>query len=321
MKLSIVIVSWNVRGELIRCLRSIEQNPPGCPYEVIVADNGSKDGTVDCLRHDFPQVKLLANGKNLGFAAANNMAIREASGEYLLLLNPDTQVLQYSLDRLLEWTQAHPDIGICGPKLLNPDGSIQESVRRFPTFRAALYRYTFLNYFGLFRHAHRQWMAKQFDYSRPQEVEQVMGAALLIPRKVLDAVGLLDETFFMYYEEVDLCRRVINKGWKVVYFPDSQIIHLGGKSSDQIPAQVQFMRICSLLNYFRKHRDPLQVVFFSVILKTGLGCKHLVVLIQTFVLLLLSGIWRNLGRKEKNVKKLRHTFKFMLRYYPKVLLR
>lgn len=319
MKVSIVIVSWNVCEELIGCLRSIMQHPPRVPYEMLVVDNHSTDHTADRIRREFPQVRLFVNQKNLGFAAANNIGIREAVGEYVLFLNPDTLVLENSLDPLLAFSEDCPGIGICAPKLLNADGSLQESVRAFPTFRAALYRYTFFQYFGLFRSHYHKWMARQFDYSQPQEVDQVMGAAMLIPKRVLDKVGVFDESFFMYYEEVDLCFRIRNCGWKVFFFPGSEMVHLGGSSSDQIPDRILYMRLCSLLKFFRKHHKPIACHLFSVLLKAGLAVKIPLDILTSGILFTLSKIIRDQRRLSKNYKKFRNAASFLFRYYTKLL--
>ena len=134
MKLSIVIVSWNVREDLIRCMRSIDENKPSCAFEIIIVDNASTDGTVDMIKNCFSELKLITNQQNRGFAAANNQAIEQSQGEYVLLLNPDTIIHPKSLDILVEFMDSNEDVGACGPKLLNSDGSNQDSVRCFPSF-------------------------------------------------------------------------------------------------------------------------------------------------------------------------------------------
>ena len=162
MKLSIIIVSWNVKDDLLKCLLSLKQYSPGVPFEQIVIDNMSSDGTAKIVKQDYPEITVIENKENKGFAKANNQGIKQSSGEYILLLNPDTIVHPNSLSLLIEFLDNNPDVGACGPKLLNADGSAQASVRHFPTFRGVLYGHTICRLFGLFRSQHRKWMMKEF---------------------------------------------------------------------------------------------------------------------------------------------------------------
>ena len=234
MKLSIIIVSWNVKEDLVNCLRSIEENPASEPFEVIVVDNASGDRTIEFIKNKFPDVVVIANSQNLGFAAANNQGIEKSQGEYVLLLNPDTIVHSGSLDVLIEFMDKNEDVGICGPQLLNQDGTIQSSARCFPSFRGALYRHTVFRLLRIFRKEYKKWLMKDFDHNARKEVNQLMGSALFIRKTVIDSIGMMDETFFMYYEEVDLCYRVKQDRWRIVFVPEAKITHLGGKSSEQI---------------------------------------------------------------------------------------
>ncbi len=319
MKLSIIIVSWNVCEELIACLHSIRRHPPGVPYEVLVVDNHSADDTARRLRSEFPSVRLFVNPRNLGFAAANNIGIRQAAGEYLLLLNPDTIVFEKALGRLLDFVESGKEIGLCGPKLLNADHSLQRSVREFPTFRSILYRYTFLQYLGIFRRHHQRCMAAKFDYTQTQSVDQVMGAAMMIPRKVFDTIGLLDESFFMYYEEVDFCRRVREAGLRVVFCPQAEVMHLHGSSSGQVASWVQYVRIKSILVYFRKYRRPAPCFWFSAALKSGLAAKTLLAILQSGFLLVLYRLMGNRGRYARSRRQVKSMTSFLVRYYPSLL--
>lgn len=267
MKLSIIIVSWNVGEDLLRCLESIKENRPCERFETIVIDNGSTDGTVEAVRKSFSEVVIIANDENRGFAAANNQGIVQSKGEYVLLLNPDTIVHSGALDTLIGFMDSHPDIGVCGPKLLNEDGSTQRSVRRLPTFRAVLYRHTIFKLIGLFRGQYNKWMMKDFTYDCQKEVFQLMGAALLIRRSVIDQVGLMDENFFMYYEEVDLCYRIKKAGWRIVFMPEAVITHLAGRSAAQTPVAKRIMMLTSLLTFFRKHHGRFRTGLFGVVFK------------------------------------------------------
>jgi N-acetylglucosaminyl-diphospho-decaprenol L-rhamnosyltransferase len=252
--LSIVVVSWNVSGLLRRCLRSVEQSAglSGLQYEIIVVDNASTDGSVAMVGAEYPQVQLVANEKNVGFPAANNQGLARASGRYVLLLNPDTEVIEDALGRLVGFAEVNADVGVAGPMLLNPDGSIQESRRRFPTVGAALFESTWLQ-----PYAPRRLLNRYYVLDRPadeaQDVDWVSGAALLARRGAVERVGPMDEGFFMYSEELDWCRRFKDAGWRVSYVPEARIVHHGGRSSEQVSAErhIHFQR--SKLRYFRKY--------------------------------------------------------------------
>ncbi|HEC34789.1 MAG TPA: glycosyltransferase family 2 protein [Chloroflexi bacterium] len=253
--LSVVIVNWNVRELLRRCLHSILPNLPTCQLEIIVVDNASTDGSVEMVRAEFPSVHLIANADNRGFPAANNQGIAVAQGCYVLLLNPDTEVVDDALATMVAFADAHPDVGIVGPQLLNPDGSVQSSRRRFPTLATAFFESTWLE-----RCAPHRLLERYYVLDRPDEVVQdvdwVTGAAMMARREVIEQVGPLDEGFFMYSEELDWCRRFRDAGWRVVYLPAAQIVHHVGKSSEQVlPARhIHFQT--SKVRYFRKHHGP-----------------------------------------------------------------
>ncbi|RME31146.1 MAG: glycosyltransferase family 2 protein [Thermoflexia bacterium] len=250
--LSILIVNWNVRDLLRRCLYSILANQSPGQLEIIVVDNGSADGSVEMVRTEFPQVHLIANPDNRGFPAANNQGLAIAQGRYILLLNPDTEVVGNALETMVAFADAYPDVGIVGPQLLNPDGTIQSSRRRFPTLATAIFESTWLQ-----PCAPRRLLAHYYVLDRPddevQDVDWVTGAALMARREAVDQVGPLDEGFFMYSEELDWCRRFRDAGWRVVYLPAAQVVHYGGKSSEQVlPARhIHFQ--ASKIRYFRKH--------------------------------------------------------------------
>lgn len=253
--LSVIIVNWNVRDLLRRCLHSILANVPGGQLEIIVVDNGSTDGSVEMVRTEFPMVRLIANPDNRGFPAANNQGLEVARGRYVLLLNPDTEVVGDALATMAAFADAHPDVGIVGPQLLNPDGSVQSSRRRFPTLLTALFESTWLQ-----PYAPRRLLEHYYVLDRPddevQDVDWVTGAALMARREAAEQVGPLDEGFFMYSEELDWCRRFREAGWRVVYLPTARIVHHVGKSSEQVlPARhIHFQT--SKVRYFRKYYGP-----------------------------------------------------------------
>ena len=265
MDISIIIVSWNVRDLLKKCLASIFRFAPDFAFEVIVVDNASADGTVEMARADYPNVRLIANKKNLGFAKANNQGIAQAKGEYVLLLNPDTEFIEDALSACVAKMGSDKTIGVLGCQLLNSDKTIQPSVRAFPRVRDIIV--ILLKLHKLFPSLLNKYLAKDFDYmeSNPHsnplpfrerglyEVDQVMGAFFLVRRKVFDQIGLLDEKFFIWFEEVDFCRRAKQAGWNVAYYPGARIIHHGGQSfvkADTWRKQKWFFK--SALLYFMK---------------------------------------------------------------------
>ncbi len=259
MNISIIIVSWNVRDLLKKCLESVLLYSQGVDYEIIVVDNASTDGTVEMMRQDFPQVRLIANQENKGFAAANNQGIKEAKGEYILLLNPDTEFIENSLEKIVAKMQSDEKIGVLGCKLLNPDKSIQPSVRRFPTVWSQLVILFKLH--KIFPFLLDSYSMKDF-YTTPYPllkeegtlVDQVMGAFFCVKKELFAKIGLLDEGYFIWFEEVDFCRRAKQAGYKVVYWPVTSVVHHGGQSfAQQMTLKKQLWFFKSALRYFRKN--------------------------------------------------------------------
>jgi N-acetylglucosaminyl-diphospho-decaprenol L-rhamnosyltransferase len=250
--LSIVIVSWNVRDLLRRCLHSILDVSHSMHVEVVVVDNASTDGSSDMVQAEFPGVHIVANSENRGFPAANNQGLAVAQGRYVLLLNPDTEVIEDGLATLAAFAEAHPDVGMVGPQLLYPDGSVQSSRRRFPTLATAVFESTWLEPYALRRLLKRYYVLDRPD-DAVQDVDWVTGAAMMARREAVEQVGPLDEGFFMYSEELDWCRRFREAGWRVVYLPTARIIHHEGKSSEQVVTARHIHFQTSKVRYFRKH--------------------------------------------------------------------
>ena len=254
--LSIVIVNWNVRDLLRRCLLSIDQeacgtSSPTC--EVIVVDCASSDGSAEMVRREFPGVQLVAHAENLGYARGNNIGLAHASGRYLLILNPDTELKGGALGRMLDYLETHGPVGAVGPRLCYPDGSLQSSRRRFPTLATAFCESTLLQqWFPNNRVARRYQLADQ-PADRPQAVDWLVGAALMIRRAAWQQVGPLDEGFFMYFEELDWCRRCRAAGWQIHYLPDACIVHHEAKSSEQVPAARTIRFQCSKIRYTTRY--------------------------------------------------------------------
>lgn len=249
--LSVVIVNWNVRDLLRRCLETIvaAQSPV---VEVIVVDNASSDGSAEMVHTAFPRATLIANADNRGFPAANNQGLAAARGRFVMILNPDTEIVGDALARMVAYLDAHPEAGALGPQLVNPDGSIQSSHRRFPTFATALFESTWLQGIAP-RHLLRRFYMDDTPADTTHEVDWVTGACIAVRRGVLDRVGGFDEGFFMYSEELDWCKRIKSAGWKIVYLPEAKVIHHAGKSSEQAVAARHINFQTSKVRYFRKH--------------------------------------------------------------------
>jgi hypothetical protein len=205
------------------------------------------------VEEEFPQVRLIANSENVGFTVGNNQGIAVSRGRYILLLNPDTEIVGDALTMMVEYTDQHPQVGALGPQLLNPDGSIQSSRRRFPTLATAFLESTILQQWFPDNAVLRRYYVLDRPDGEVQEVDWVTGACLLARRETIEEVGLLDEGFFMYSEELDWCRRIKAQGWEVVYLPTARVIHHGAQSSEQVKSfqHIQFQR--SKIRYFRRH--------------------------------------------------------------------
>ncbi len=255
--LSIVIVSWNVQGYLRRCLDSLRadlsQNPD---HEVIVVDNDSTDGSIAMLEHDFPEVTLIRNQENVGFARANNQALKLSRGQFVLLLNPDTEVQEGSIRALISFLESHPQVGIVGPKLLNPDGTPQGSGVNLPSLSGSL--------LGYFRIKKEVTGTYHIHADHPVAVKALVGACLLVRREVLEQVGGFDEDYFMYVEEIDWCYRVGQAGWLIYYVPSAVICHHGGQSTARVTAKMYVALRKSRILFALKHHSRFEALLLSV---------------------------------------------------------
>lgn len=262
MDLSVLIVNWNTCNLLERCLTSIYEDAGAAEYEVIVVDNASQDGSVEMVRKRFPQVQPIANNENQGFARANNQAIRQSRGRYVLLLNPDTEVKLGALGTLVDFMDAHPRVGAGGARLLNTDGTLQTSCYPAPTLLREFWRLFHLDRLWAYGCYH---MA-DWDLDTPRKVEVVQGAALILRREALDQVGLMDETYFMYSEELDLCYRLQKGGWSLYWIPQSKAVHYGGQSTRQAAAKMFLCLYQSKLLFMRKHHGCITAQAYKLIL-------------------------------------------------------
>lgn len=276
MDLSIVIVSYKVKDLLRDCLQSVYENREGLDLEIVVVDNGSEDGSAEMVRESFPQAKVIENRQNLGFARANNQGALQSSGRNILFLNPDTAILGDVLRTTVEYADQHPEAGVVGCKILNPDGSLQPSCRSFPSLLNYFFESTFLcKIFPTSRFAGSFYMS-HFTYDDTKAVDVVLGAFLLVRREIFEEMGRFDESFFIYSEETDLCYRVKKAGRKVLFFAGAEITHYGGSSTSQDSTRMVQQDHRSRFLFMCKHYGALTawlsviIIFLGVILRSVL---------------------------------------------------
>jgi len=250
---TIIIVSYNCREALQGCL--LKLTAEGDTPPILVVDNASTDDTAEMVARDFPAVHLIQNTQNYGFAAACNQGIRACASNSILLLNPDTLLKRATLQKLTDTMRAQPAIGACGPRVLNTDGTLQSSCRRFPTLGAMI-----CDELGLGRSRHlAKYRMHGWEHDDTRQVDQLMGSCLLLRRTALEQIGLLDERFFLYFEEVDLCQRLRQAGWLATFVADATVTHLGGESSKIDPRNALGHRYRSLFAFYRKHYPSWQL--------------------------------------------------------------
>lgn len=255
--LSIIIVSWNVQEYLRRCLNSLRADlDQNLKYEIIVVDNNSTDNTITMLACDFPEVKLILNKDNLGFARANNQGIKISRGESVLLLNPDTEVKKGCISTLLSFLQSHDKVGVVGPKLLNMDGTLQASGLNFPSLANSL-----LGYFRLKKEVTGAYFVHA---DQPVMVNALVGACLLVRKEVIDQVGGFDGDYFMYVEEADWCYRIQNRGWLIYYIPEAKVYHQKGGSARHVPLETYVRLRESRILFLLKHRGLMQAILLGL---------------------------------------------------------
>jgi GT2 family glycosyltransferase len=252
LELSIIVVTYNSRRHVRDCLESIQRTTGDIDHEVIVVDNASQDGTPDIVRNEFQNVRLIANPENLGFARGSNLGMSQSQGRFILLLNPDTIVLPKTLTTLLNEMKQSPETGLLGCRLLNADRSLQQSFGYEVSVWSEGVRKLFFNLWENHRFSSVGWVLR-FLHSRKREVAWVKGACMLSRRQALLDVKLMDESFFMYLEDADLCHRIRQSGWQVRYTPEAEVIHCGGGSvqSNLGRSALEYRR--SQLHYFKKH--------------------------------------------------------------------
>lgn len=288
MDLSIIILNYKQKGLLKQCIKGIVAANPLLDYEIIVVDNNSNDGSLEMVKNlyqeddsldqpklplatplNIPLIKTISSPVNGGFAMGNNLGIKQASGRYIMILNPDIAVVPNALEKMVSFMNEHQGVGMIGPRLINPDGSVQYSCRRFPNFLTPIYRRTIFGRIPfLANSALTNYLMKDFDHTSTVDVDWLFGACLLIRKSVLDKTGYLDERFFMYFEDLDLCRRFWEQGFKVMYFADVEMVHYHQRLSAEhrgvfgIFSKGARIHISSGLKYFAKYfgaKLPLRV--------------------------------------------------------------
>jgi GT2 family glycosyltransferase len=256
--LTVIIVNWNVRELLRDCLKSIYSQTQKIAFEVIVVDNASIDGSIEMVQKEFPRAKLLKNKDNAGFARANNQAIQQSRGRYVLLLNPDTVVLNDALSKMVVFMDTHKDTGAAGPRIMNSDNTVQLMCgRHFPTLVTELWDFTKLaslfpgnKIFG--RHLMSYW-----PHNDTREVELISGACMIVRKETIERTGLMDEQFFLFAEETDWCYRIRKNGWKIYLNADAEVIHLWQQSVKRSPANMTLESYKSMYLFFLKHHGAL----------------------------------------------------------------
>ncbi len=266
MHLSIIIVNWNTCEVTCNCIQSVYEQTKEFSFEVIVIDNASSDRSVMEINKNFPEVIIIQNKNNLGFASANNQGIEIAKGKYILLLNSDTIVLDNALEKTIQFAESHPEAGLVGCKILNPDKTLQRSCFMHPSllnmFISTLYLNQLFTNNKFFGRERMTW----WDHNDTRYVEAIMGAFMLTRREALNEVGMMDNSFFMYAEETDWCYRFDKAGWKVIFTPDAEIIHLGGQSSKQVKPLMILQLRAGILQFIRKHHNS--VYYYAACLIT-----------------------------------------------------
>lgn len=266
LDLSIIVVNWNGKDLLTKCLQCVDSTVKKISYETFVVDNASTDGSKDMVRRDFPNVKLIANTDNVGFAKANNQAMKVASGRYVLLLNSDAFVKENTLDSMVAFMDTHPEASMSSCKLVYADDSLQRSCARFPTLATEFFIAMGLDKLFSKSKIFGQYLMTDWDYNDTRPVDVIMGAFMLVRKDAIDKIGMMDESFFMYSEEVDWCYRFKQAGAKVYFHPDVECVHLWGGSSNVIKVESLLRLYRARVQFFRKHYGKLQTALYKIIL-------------------------------------------------------
>jgi hypothetical protein len=274
MDLSVVTVNYRSLDHLLVCLASIAAAAPGLEVETVVVDNEQGGGVRAALAARFPQARLIENAENVGYARAVNQGIRGSGGEFVLVTNPDCELEPGALRMLVDYLRAHPRAAVAGPKILNPDGSLEYSARSFPTHLTFLFnRYSLLTRLFPNNPFSRRYLLTDWDHASVRGVDWLSGACLVVRRAAIERVGPMDEAFFMFNEDVDWCRRMKLAGFEVVYVPGAVIVHHVGASKRKVAAKVIYGRHLGMIHYFHKHHptNPLLALLADTLIMTRAG--------------------------------------------------
>lgn len=265
MKISVIIVSWNVKAFLLECIRSILLQRLTVPVEIIVVDNGSSDGSPEAVKKSFPNVQLICNKENYGFAKANNIGIKTSQGDYLFLINSDVIVHEGCFDKMISYMTTHPEIGILSPKIVDSKGQVQRSCMGYPSLWNTFSRAMALDSLFPKSKLFGSQLLTYWGHNEIRSVEVINGCFWMLRRSAIEHVGLLDENFFIYGEDIDWCRRFYERGWKLVFFPDAKVTHYGGASSANAPARFYLEQQRAKYQYWTKHHSRLASTVFLLI--------------------------------------------------------
>ncbi|MEK7652986.1 MAG: glycosyltransferase family 2 protein [Patescibacteria group bacterium] len=254
-EISIIINNYQTRGLLKQCLKGILTYPPSVPYEIIVVDNNSRDGSAEMVKENFPAIKLIEAKENLGHHKGNNLGIKNSTGKYILILNTDIAVLDNAIDKIYQFMESHPEAALVGPRLKNPDGTIQASCLRFPGKLVPIYRRTFLGQMPSAKKELDNYLMTDFDHQETREVDWILGACVMVRREAIEKVGLMDEDLFLYFGDIAWCRKFWDAGYKVYYFVGAEIIHYHKRESAQngFFSKIFWFHIFDWFKYLRKY--------------------------------------------------------------------
>jgi len=284
MKLSVIIVNYNVEHFLEQCLHSVRKSAKNIPTEIFVVDNSSVDGSIEMVKKKFPEVKIIANEKNLGFSRANNQAIKEANGEYVLLLNPDTVVQEDTFEKTIKFMDEKKDCGALGVMMLDGKGNfLPESKRGLPTPSVAFYKVFGLSFLFPYSKIFGKYHLGYLDKNKTHEVDVLAGAFMLIRKSVLDKIGLLDETFFMYGEDIDLSYRITLAGYKNYYFSETRIIHYKGESTKKSSVNYVLVFYNAMAIFAKKHFAKNQATMFSLLIYFAIAFRAGIAIVKRFL--------------------------------------
>jgi GT2 family glycosyltransferase len=282
--LTIIIVNWNVKELLRDCLKSVYGQAKTISLEVLVVDNASSDGSIEMVEKEFPQVKLFKNKENVGFAKANNQAIRQSRGKYVLLLNPDTIVLDKAAVKLVQFMDEHIDIGAAGPKIIGSDNNVQLSCgMHFPTPWTELWTFTRLSYIFPKSKIFGRCLMSYWPHNDTREVDVVSGACMMVRREAIEEVGLLDEHFFLIAEETDWCYRMKKAGWKVYLYVNAEIVHFVGQSMQRSLINTNLEGYKSMYLFYRKHYGQVSASSYRAMTFVFVGLRYLLYTVGQYI--------------------------------------